>query len=226
MPLKARNMIDEDDPRVSQIGHPAPPWLINYADLMTELVCFFIILYALSAALNKNVQKAKEQLEDMMKQSEVAGEVKMTKDGLQITFEEKGDMSFFESGKSELTEGMNQLLSQVSPTLKGLTDKFDILVEGHTDDVPIHTERFTSNWELSTARATEVVRYLIANQDLPPSRLAAVGYGEFKPVAANDTPENRARNRRVVFFVKTLPTKFQDAKGSEKEEEALEETAE
>ncbi|MBI2071005.1 MAG: flagellar motor protein MotB [Elusimicrobia bacterium] len=210
MPLKPRNLIDESDPRVSQIGHPAPPWLINYADLMTEMVCFFVILYALSAALNKNVQQAKTQLEEMMKKSEISGEVKMTKDGLHITFEEKGEMSFFQSGKAELTPGMTKLLTQVSPSVRELAQKFDILVEGHTDNVPIHTGRYSSNWELSTARATEVVRYLIASQQFPPERLAAVGYGEYKPVALNDRPENRARNRRVVFFVKTVPTKFED----------------
>ena len=66
MPVKRRNMIDADDPRVSKFGHPAPPWLINYADLMTELVCFFIILYALSAALSKNMVNAKEKLDEML----------------------------------------------------------------------------------------------------------------------------------------------------------------
>ncbi|MEK7287954.1 MAG: flagellar motor protein MotB [Elusimicrobiota bacterium] len=212
MPLKSRNLIDEDDPRVSQIGHPAPPWLINYADLMTELVCFFIILYALSAALNKNVQKAKEQLDAMMESGKVAGDVKMTKEGLQITFEEKGDTAFFESGKADLTSGMTDLLDQISPSLKELTEKFDILIEGHTDNIPIHTDRYASNWELSAARAIEVVRYLIGHQALPPPRLAAVGYGEYRPVALNETPEGRAKNRRVIFFVKTQPTKFQEGK--------------
>ena len=72
MPLKARNMIPEDDMRVAQIGHPAPPWLINYADLMTEMVCFFIILYALSAALNKDMQKAQQEIQEMIKQGAVS----------------------------------------------------------------------------------------------------------------------------------------------------------
>ncbi|MEW6042450.1 MAG: flagellar motor protein MotB, partial [Elusimicrobiota bacterium] len=79
MAIKARNLIDEDDPRVSQIGHPAPPWLVNYADLMTEMVCFFIILYALSAALNKNIQNAAEVVKEMMEKGEIAGEVKIDK---------------------------------------------------------------------------------------------------------------------------------------------------
>jgi len=80
MPLKARSMIPEDDPRVAQIGHPAPPWLVNYADLMTELVCFFVILYALSAALNKNMQNAQEQIKEMIEKGQMAGQVKMDKE--------------------------------------------------------------------------------------------------------------------------------------------------
>src|SRR5438132_6925565 len=102
MPLK-RDMIDATDPRVAQIGHPAPPWLVNYADLMTELVCFFVILYAMSAALNKDIQKAKKQVEETMKQEQVAGEVKVTKDGMQITLQEKGENVFFASGSSDLS---------------------------------------------------------------------------------------------------------------------------
>lgn len=221
MPLKPRDMIDINDPRVSQIGHPAPPWLVNYADLMTELVCFFVILYALSAALNKNVQQAKERIEEMIKEGQVAGQVEVTKDGMRITFEEKGEMSFFESGKSDLTDQMKKLLDTVTPEISKLTNDFDVLVEGHTDNVPIHTMRFDSNWELSTARATEVVRYLIGLKGLPPGRLAAVGYGEFKPSAVNDSPENRAKNRRVVFFVKT-----NSGKTGKKEENESKESAE
>src|ERR1044071_2592973 len=95
---KVKNMISTSDPRVCMIGHPAPAWLVNYADLMTELVCFFIVLYAMSAALSKDVQKAKKEVEEAMKQEQVAGEVKVTKDGMQITIQEKGENVFFASG--------------------------------------------------------------------------------------------------------------------------------
>ncbi|MEW6040435.1 MAG: OmpA family protein [Elusimicrobiota bacterium] len=211
--LKPRNVIDFNDPRVAKIGHPAPPWLVNYADLMTEMVCFFIILYALSAALNKNVQNAKKEIEQMMQEQKLAGEVKMNKEGLQITFEEKGKMAFFESGKADITAPMLAILDKLAPTLFKLNEKFDITVEGHTDNVPIHSEQFPSNWELSTARATNVVKYLINNKSFSPARLAAIGYGEYRPVGPNDTEENKAKNRRVVFFVKTSGQKFQPGKG-------------
>src|SRR5579862_1293589 len=109
MPLRApKGFIDESDPKVCQIGHPAPPWLVNYADLMTELVCFFVILYALSAALNKDVQKAKKDVEEAMKKEQVKGEVKVNKDGMQITLEEKGENVFFESGSAELSPRMKE----------------------------------------------------------------------------------------------------------------------
>ena len=103
MPLKSRDLIDASDPRVAQIGHPAPPWLVNYADLMTEIVCFFVILYAVSAALNKGVQEAKKQVEETMKEEKIQGEVKVNKEGMQITIEEKGENVFFESGSAELS---------------------------------------------------------------------------------------------------------------------------
>src|SRR6266853_1853591 len=153
MPLRApKGFIDESDPKVCQIGHPAPPWLVNYADLMTELVCFFIILYALSAALSKDVQVAKKQVEAAMKQDRVAGEVKVTKDGMQITLHENGQNVFFESGSAELSGKMEEILGKIGPTLRKLAkDGHDIIVEGHTDNVPIKNARFASNWELSTA---------------------------------------------------------------------------
>jgi flagellar motor protein MotB len=200
---KVKNMISTSDPRVCMIGHPAPAWLVNYADLMTELVCFFIVLYALSAALNKDVQKAKKDVEEAMKKDKVATEVKVTKDGMQITLEENGENVFFESGSAELSPRMDEILSKITPVLRKLAkDGHDVVVEGHTDDVPIHNGQFSSNWELSTARATSVVQHMIKSQGMPPQHMAAIGYGQFHPLVPNDTDEHRAKNRRVVFLVK------------------------
>src|SRR5581483_10505732 len=97
---KVKGMIPMSDPRVTLIGHPAPAWMVNYADLMTEMVCFFIVLYALSAALNKDVQQAKKDVQEKMKAEKVSGDAKVTKDGMQITIEEKGENVFFASGSS------------------------------------------------------------------------------------------------------------------------------
>lgn len=207
MPLKApKGFIDETDARVAQVGHPAPPWMVNYADLMTELVCFYLILYALSAALSKPMQEAKKEVEEKMKQEEVAGDVKMTKDGLVISLQEQGYFVFFNSGSADLSDHMKEVLTQLAPTFKKLADKkHDIIVEGHTDNVPIKSAQFASNWELSTARATAVVKFLINQQGISPTRLAAVGYGENKnlPRAPDeDLDAWRTKNRRVVFVVK------------------------
>lgn len=212
-----RGFIREDDPKVAPIGHPAPPWMVNYADLMTEMVAFFVILYALGAALNKNMQDAQQQIQQMMQQQKISGDVKMTKDGLRITMTEGGSdtdsVPFFESGSAELTPRMVNILKVISPKLKELAVKDqEVLVEGHTDNVPITNPQFASNWELSTARATAVVRYLIDKTAFPPDKIGAVGYGEYRPIAPNDVEENRRKNRRVVFFIKNPPTqKFKPA---------------
>jgi chemotaxis protein MotB len=210
MPVKPRNVIDEDDPRVAKIGHPAPPWLVNYADLMTEMVCFFIILYALSAVLNPDIQKAHQQVEEMIKKGEIKGKGEMTPEGYKITLEEKEGKVYFESGKDELTPFAMESIDKLAPVLLKLPN--EIVVEGHTDNVPIGEKtksKFASNWELSTARATNVVRYLVSKWQFNPARLSAIGYGEYRPAAPNDTEENRAKNRRVVFLVKNPPPEEQ-----------------
>ena len=193
MPLKARNQIDEDDPRVSTIGHSAPPWLISYADLMTELVCFFVILYALSAALNKDVQAGKKQLEEIMEEEEIAGDIELSREGLRVSMSEEGQMAFFLSGRAEMTPRMIELLGKIAPVIRKLADKFDIIVEGHTDNFPIHTRQYSSNWELSTARATSVVRFLIQEEGFPPPKMAAIGYGEHRPAGPHPNAAGRSR---------------------------------
>jgi flagellar motor protein MotB len=203
MSVKVKGMIPEDDPRVSSIGHPAPPWMSSYADLMTELVCFFVILYALSASLSKDVQEAKKDVEEVMQEEKVGGEVKVTKDGMSITLQEQGERIFFESGQAAIADSMKGVLDKLAPTLKKLSNQHEILVEGHTDNVP--AVKFGSNWELSTARATSVVRYYVNQKGFKPQRISAIGYGEYRPIAPNDTSDNKAKNRRVVFFVKNNP---------------------
>lgn len=217
MPLRApKGFIDETDPKVCQIGHPAPAWLVNYADLMTELVCFFVILYALGAALNKDVQGVAQKAEQMLQKGEIKGNVKVDSEGMKITLQEQGAVSFFGSGSADTTPGMEATMAKIAPLLMTLTKDHDIIVEGHTDNHPISNDYFDSNWELSTARATSVVRLMIDKFQFPAKRMGAVGYGEFRPIVANDSPENRSKNRRVVFFVKNTPA-FKTAAEEEKE---------
>jgi len=204
MPVRVKGMIPEDDRRVAPVGEPAPPWMVNYADLMTELVCFFVILYALSAALNKDMQKAQADIQEMIKEGKMAGQVQIDKEGMRITLEEQSQVAFFQSGRAELTEQMISQMEKINPVLLKLSEKHDIVVEGHTDNIPIATKQFASNWELSTARATSVVKSMLAGS-FRPSRLSAVGYGEYHPIVPNDSEPNRKKNRRVVFFIKNTP---------------------
>ncbi len=112
----------------------------------------------------------------------------------------------FPSGTESLTSEFLIALNNLAAVIK--KSKGEIIIAGHTDDRPIKTDRFRSNWDLSTARANSVVQYLLEFTDVDQSRLATMGYADSRPLAANDTEENRALNRRVeVIFRKAAPAK-------------------
>jgi len=110
-----------------------------------------------------------------------------------------GESGVFSSGSDQISAEGLTMLDGLATSLAGVANQ--IRVEGHTDTVPIHVDRFPSNWELSTARATAVVAYLVRKFGYTPERLSASGYGEFRPIAPNDTVEGRAKNRRVDIVV-------------------------
>jgi len=123
-----------------------------------------------------------------------AGELKISLRDGRMVLELANDV-LFDSGLTDIKPGGQQALKQVAAGLKTLpTRRFQ--VAGHTDNVPIQTARFSSNWELSTARAVQVARFLVA-QGVKPEELSAAGYGEFDPIAPNAEPSGRARNRRI-----------------------------
>jgi chemotaxis protein MotB len=105
----------------------------------------------------------------------------------------------FDSGKTDIKADGQAALTDVAKVLATIPDR-NFLVAGDTDNVPIHTARFPSNWELSTARAVEVTKFLIAN-GMRPQVLAAAGYGEFDPVAPNDSADHQAQNRRIEIVL-------------------------
>lgn len=109
------------------------------------------------------------------------------------------DVILFEPGKAELKVRGKKVIDKIQKIIKQFPN--EIVVEGHTDNVPIHTSRYPSNWELSVDRAVTVVRYLSETKNIDPTRLSAVGYGEYKPVAPNDTRENKQLNRRVSILI-------------------------
>lgn len=120
----------------------------------------------------------------------------MGRDGLVISLREAG---FFASGSSVPQPQTLETLRQIAASLRH--SPYDLRIEGHTDNIPIHNAEFSSNWELSTARATSIARILLALKAIPAVRLSAAGFAEFHPVASNDTAEGRAQKRRVDLFV-------------------------
>jgi len=119
-----------------------------------------------------------------------------TRDGLVVSLREIG---FFDSGSATLRPGAEAILKQIADVLRSLPEQ--VRIEGHTDNVPIHNRNFSSNWELSTARATEIVKLFITRYQIDPARLQASGYAEYHPQAPNGTAEGRALNRRVDIVI-------------------------
>ncbi len=109
------------------------------------------------------------------------------------------DDVLFSSGSADLTLSSENVLSKLAGILRTLPN--DIRIEGHTDDVPIQTSTFPSNWHLSVMRALNTAYFLVNNEHLPADKISIVGYSKYKPLASNDTPEGRATNRRVDIVI-------------------------
>lgn len=146
------------------------------------------------------LERAKAELEDRLKNEIGDKEVKvqMQDRGLVITFVAE---VLFDSGKDKLRVDSLDKLAKVSSVLKTTVKDLSIGIEGHTDNVPIRYSGWKSNWELSTARSVSVLHYLIDDQGISPVRLSATGYGEYRPVASNDSKEGRQQNRRVEIVI-------------------------
>lgn len=201
-------------------------WLITYADAITLITLFFLLLLSMANFdVNKYEQAAagitrdiagkvyeapvtllKADIQDIVyeAQADQAVTVESTGRGLSI---ELSSSAFFKSGAAEFREEALPVLTKVAETLKAPRYAYYLFeVQGHTDDVPINTPRFPSNWELSTARATTVVRFLIEHGN-DPEKLQASGFAETRPKAVNrdsggtPIPANQALNRRVSIEV-------------------------
>jgi chemotaxis protein MotB len=226
-------------------------WLLTYADLITLLLAFFIVMYSMSQIDAKKFGKMRTQLSSILRggatifpegrdqdsdgsgmlkignlhmvqkriraKFNMAGDYRTTESeggpkidartaqaisseigerGLTIHIE---DYALFESGKASLRKEAVAVLDAIAEEISGAENH--ICVEGHTDNLPIHTPNFPSNWELSTARATNVVRYLTEKKSFDPTHVSARGFGEFRPIASNSTEAGRSRNRRVDIVV-------------------------
>ncbi|ABF41933.1 outer membrane protein, OmpA/MotB family [Candidatus Koribacter versatilis Ellin345] len=238
-------------------------WLVSYADFITLLFAFFVVLYASSQTDQKRAAKISSAIEQAFEQlglgtsnppgntSRVApitpeirasssladrshetldigsqrrvtaaqvqtlrGELqaaipeeltrsdvtlRTTSDGLVISLQEIG---FFDSGSAKLRPSSISAFGRIASILR--EKQCTVRVEGHTDPMPIHTAQYASNWELSTARATGIVKRLIQEYGINPGDLSAGGYAEFHPVGPNDTAEGRAQNRRVDLVILSM----------------------
>ena len=234
-------------------------WLVSYADFITLLFAFFVVLFAssqsdkkkqlklseamqtaftplgtfdahsktppltdinasaitnsipspivrpLPSASTESLEETEARLRKLIAQQVAAGGIppggiamRITPDGLVISLHEAG---FFPSGSAEVRPASIPMISILANTLP----IGPLRVEGHTDNVPIHTAQFASNWELSTARSTAIARLLLERGPINPVNLAAAGYAEFHPVASNTTEDGRTQNRRVDIILLRHP---------------------
>jgi chemotaxis protein MotB len=205
-------------------------WVTPYGNLMTFLMIFFFLLYTYTYYLNDidyerlmnriQAQLAnldfKSRLELMKKEKEAefvqklreymqkkgltdAAQVSITAQKIRIVFTERAVL--FASGSAELDQQAKEVLNDLAELISTLPQESRIIIEGHTDNVPIKTKEYANNMELSIARAISVLNYFVKEKGLPPERFAVVGYGEYRPVAPNDTEENRAKNRRIEIII-------------------------
>lgn len=148
--------------------------------------------------LSDNKFDLKNTLQQYIEEYDFSNNIRLTENERGITISIM-DNILFESGKAELSESSKPILQKMTQLLKTLPN--DIRIEGHTDNVPIRTEEFPSNWHLSIARATNTAYYLMNTLGLNQERVSVVGNSEFKPIAENDSPESRALNRRVDIVI-------------------------
>lgn len=209
-------------------------WLLTYADTITNLMALFLMMLAISKVdmsayeqvtsnlhkqfSGKNAARPMEEIQtrikQIVKQKGLSEEVDVSKDGRGVVVEFASSV-VFESGEANLLSGIKPTLGEIANELKGkLYQNYTIEVEGHTDDAPIHTARFPSNWELSTNRATNVVQFLLYN-NVEKNRLKAAGYADIQPKLPNRDSHgqpiewNRAKNRRIVIrLYPSLPTQL------------------
>ncbi|MCS7215037.1 MAG: OmpA family protein [Thermodesulfovibrio sp.] len=194
-------------------------WLISYSDFLTLLFTFFVALYALSTM---DITKAEKMTISLRKVFKVIDEPILFEDdrnkaiiedlrkifnnisGVTIKSDARGititlpDSLLFSSGSAELKSESIETLIKLSDKLKEIPGK--IAIEGHTDNVPIRSSTYKSNWELSSARASSVLHFLL-QQGLSPDRFLIAGYGEYRPIASNETAEGRTKNRRVELII-------------------------
>ena len=207
--MQRPNRWDEREEELENQLNRGALWAITYGDLMSYLMIFFLLLYVATASRSVGVQMSVKAAEQRFSNDAQTIQQMFTRYGtqkiarLEIS-ENKIRIVFlapvlFDSGDAFLKSGSLPILQEVIATLNDLPNS--IQVEGHTDDRPLGKgSKFDSNWELSSARAFAVLRFLEIN-GVAQQRLSAIGYGEFRPLEKNDTPEGRTANRRIEINI-------------------------
>ncbi|UMZ73368.1 flagellar motor protein MotB [Natranaerofaba carboxydovora] len=225
-------------------------WLRTYGDMITLLLCFFVLLFSFSTIddetfdqimislhqsfsgvlpegrtmvppedqidigkdevpedpeLDETQEEEVEEMKELQQQIEEYIEERDLDDVMSIIMDERGlmlrfqDKILFDTARAELRDEAENILSEISVFLNQVDN--EITIEGHTDDRPMRGPQFDTNWELSTGRATSVLRFLAEDNDIEPHRLSAIGYGEYRPLVPNDSPDNMQLNRRVDMTI-------------------------
>lgn len=218
-------------------------WLQTYADTITLLLTFFVLLYASSnldavkfkqmsssfqnvfsgsnsnsildfnasgeapivgppeemgSKVGNDNEEMYSKVKDFTSKNNLDSTVQVKKDARGIILELKENI-LFDSGQADIKSSSKEILDKISELIKSVPN--GVVIEGHTDNVPIHNSKYDSNWELSTQRAVNVLKYFVVNKGENPEKLQAAGYGEYHPIAKNDTYADRAKNRRVNILI-------------------------
>jgi len=191
--------------------------MLTYSDLMTQLLIFFVMMFALASAMNEmQLVKLKKRLETYVTENRLEGYIglKIDEKGLVISLREK---LMFDSGEAEIHQEAKYILKDITKEITDVPNSTRI--EGHTDNVPIGPElksKFPTKSELSTPSATNVTRYVLEALHFPRKRISSAGYGEYQPVMDNDTEEHKAMNRRVDIVVQRIGTSLKRKEGVKK----------
>ncbi len=214
----------------------APAWMTIYGDMMTLLLCFFVLLLSFSSidegkfstaiyfiqgalgilpdnvSVNKdagqpmsqlqklqemNLEEKVKKIDDLAIEQGLSREisVEISEGGMLIRL---GSQILFKSGSAVLKKEAHSVLQIIGETIADVTE---VIVAGHTDNLPITSGKFKSNWQLSSERSISVINYLTKSCNVPSEILVASGYSEYKPLVENNSPENRKENRRVEFLI-------------------------
>ncbi|MCY6959609.1 OmpA family protein [Clostridium brassicae] len=237
--MSRRNKNQQEEPKENN------DWLATYADTITLLMTFFVLLYAFSMVDQTKFQQIAASMNSVLTgnnatsilEMNTSGDVPVTgspvdmgpkqtgntekesmynkiksfvdsnklKDTIEIRKDSRGvvmelkDNVLFDTAEADIKESSKPILDKINSLLATLPN--EIIVEGHTDNVPIRNYKYASNWELSTQRAVNVLKYFVEVKGQNPKRFQAAGYGEYRPIAQNNNDTNRAKNRRVNILI-------------------------